>query len=130
VTAGRRTSTLTPARLGGMLDQTGVRYKVVIVSACYSGVFIPRLAKVRKGRWLGLSNYWTAPPHIAEGQPRGVERCHLPRLEASATVRADRRGSVAYCNILQNAPNRHRAAWCASSWSGASRDSLMCPSSG
>jgi peptidase C13-like protein len=45
VTAGRRTSTLTPARLGGMLDQTGVRYKVVIVSACYSGVFIPRLAR-------------------------------------------------------------------------------------
>jgi hypothetical protein len=44
VTARRRSSTLTPARLGGMLDRTGVRYKVVIISACYSGVFIPRLA--------------------------------------------------------------------------------------
>jgi hypothetical protein len=44
VTAGRRSSTLTPSRLGGMLDRTGVRYKVVIISACYSGVFIPRLA--------------------------------------------------------------------------------------
>ena len=45
VNAGRRTGTLTPARLGGLLDQTGVRYKVVIISACYSGVFIPRLAR-------------------------------------------------------------------------------------
>jgi hypothetical protein len=45
VNAGRRTGTLTPSRLGGLLDQTGVRYKVVIISACYSGVFIPRLAR-------------------------------------------------------------------------------------
>jgi hypothetical protein len=44
VTAGRRSATLTPARLAGMLDRTGVRHKVVIISACYSGVFIPRLA--------------------------------------------------------------------------------------
>jgi hypothetical protein len=27
-----------------MLDRAGVRYKVVIISACYSGVFIPHLA--------------------------------------------------------------------------------------
>jgi hypothetical protein len=44
VTAGRRNTTLTPSKLGSMLDRTGVRYKVVIISACYSGVFIPRLA--------------------------------------------------------------------------------------
>jgi Peptidase C13 family len=44
VTAGRRSTTLTPSKLGSMLDRTGVRYKVVIISACYSGVFIPRLA--------------------------------------------------------------------------------------
>src|SRR5207302_6858825 len=44
VSAGRRNRTLTPSRLAGMLDRTGVRYKVVIISACYSGVFIPRLA--------------------------------------------------------------------------------------
>jgi hypothetical protein len=44
VTAGRRNRTLTPSRLAGMLDRTGVRYKVVVISACYSGVFIPRLA--------------------------------------------------------------------------------------
>ncbi len=37
-------STLTPSRLAAMLDRTGVRHKVVIISACYSGVFIPRLA--------------------------------------------------------------------------------------
>ena len=44
VTAGRRVETLTPSKLAEMLDRTGVRHKVVIISACYSGVFIPRLA--------------------------------------------------------------------------------------
>ncbi|HME29935.1 MAG TPA: C13 family peptidase, partial [Pseudolabrys sp.] len=45
VTAGRRlTETLKPSRLAEMLERTGVRYKVVIISACYSGVFIPPLA--------------------------------------------------------------------------------------
>jgi hypothetical protein len=44
VKAGRLTETLTPSSLAEMLDRTGVRHKVVIISACYSGVFIPRLA--------------------------------------------------------------------------------------
>ena len=44
VKAGRLTQTLTPSTLAGMLARTGVRHKVVVISACYSGVFIPRLA--------------------------------------------------------------------------------------
>ena len=44
IKAGRRTETLTPLRLGDMLARTGVRHKVVVISACYSGVFIARLA--------------------------------------------------------------------------------------
>jgi hypothetical protein len=44
VTMGRRSATLTPSRLAEMLERAGVRRKVVIISACYSGVFIPRLA--------------------------------------------------------------------------------------
>jgi len=44
VKAGRLTQTLTPSRLAGLLARTGVRHKVVVISACYSGVFIPRLA--------------------------------------------------------------------------------------
>ena len=44
IKAGRLTQTLTPARLAGLLAKTGVRHKVVVISACYSGVFIPRLA--------------------------------------------------------------------------------------
>src|SRR5690349_8310529 len=43
ITAGRRAETPAPSALAEMLDQTGVRHKVVIISACYSGVFI-RLA--------------------------------------------------------------------------------------
>jgi Peptidase C13 family len=44
IKAGRLTQTLTPSHLAGMLAQTGVRHKVVVISACYSGIFIPRLA--------------------------------------------------------------------------------------
>ena len=44
VKAGRLMETLTPSNLAGMLARTGVRHKVVVISACYSGVFIPRLA--------------------------------------------------------------------------------------
>src|SRR5439155_2164488 len=44
VKAGRLTQMLTPPNLAEMLARTGVRHKVVVISACYSGVFIPRLA--------------------------------------------------------------------------------------
>ena len=44
VKAGRFTQTLTPSNLAYMLAWTGMRHKVVVISACYSGVFIPRLA--------------------------------------------------------------------------------------
>ncbi len=44
VTAGRRAETLKPSTLPAMLERTGVRRKAVVISACYSGVFIPRLA--------------------------------------------------------------------------------------
>jgi hypothetical protein len=44
VTAGRLVETLTPSSLAEMLRRTGVRHKVVIISACYSGVFIPPIA--------------------------------------------------------------------------------------
>ena len=44
IKAGRLTETLTPSRLSDMLAKTGVRHKVVVISACYSGIFIPRLA--------------------------------------------------------------------------------------
>jgi hypothetical protein len=44
IKAGRLTQMLTPSHLADMLAKTGVRYKVVVISACYSGVFIPRLA--------------------------------------------------------------------------------------
>jgi hypothetical protein len=44
VKAGRLTQTLTPSNLAYMLARTGMRYKVVVISACYSGIFIPGLA--------------------------------------------------------------------------------------
>jgi peptidase C13-like protein len=43
VTAGRRTEILKPSTLADARPK-GVRHKVVIISACYSGIFIPRLA--------------------------------------------------------------------------------------
>jgi hypothetical protein len=44
VQAGRHEETLSPAALAGMLGRTGVQLRVVIVSACYSGVFVGPLA--------------------------------------------------------------------------------------
>jgi len=44
VQAGRRMETLSPAALAGMLERSGVRHRVVIISACYSGVFLAPLA--------------------------------------------------------------------------------------
>src|SRR5258707_10588135 len=44
VKAGRLTQTLTPSNLAAMLARTGMRYKGGVISACYSGGFIPRLA--------------------------------------------------------------------------------------
>jgi Peptidase C13 family len=44
VNAGRSAKTLEPSNLADMLKRTGIRYKVVIISACYSGVFIPPIA--------------------------------------------------------------------------------------
>jgi len=41
VQAGRREEILSPADLAGMLDRTGVRQRIVVISACYSGVFLP-----------------------------------------------------------------------------------------
>src|SRR5215472_1841501 len=44
VQAGRRVEVLSPVALAGMLNRAGVRHRVVIISACYSGVFLGPLA--------------------------------------------------------------------------------------
>jgi hypothetical protein len=44
IKAGSRDDTLSPASLATMLAFTGVRHRVLVVSACYSGVFVPALA--------------------------------------------------------------------------------------
>jgi peptidase C13-like protein len=44
VQAGKRMELLSPADLATMLKRSGVRHRVVIISACYSGVFLGALA--------------------------------------------------------------------------------------
>src|SRR5258706_12928082 len=44
VQAGRRVAILSPADLSLMLNRARVRHRVVIISACYSGVFLGPLA--------------------------------------------------------------------------------------
>ena len=44
VKARSREETLSPSALAAMLERTGVRHRVVIVSACYSGIFVRPLA--------------------------------------------------------------------------------------
>src|SRR5215211_3775369 len=47
VVAGRRRENLSPRSLGAMLNASGARYRVIIISACYSGVFARALADRR-----------------------------------------------------------------------------------
>ncbi len=47
VVAGRRSETLSPRSFRAMLNASGARYRVVIISACYSGVFARALADRR-----------------------------------------------------------------------------------
>ena len=44
VQAGRREEILSPATLAGMLNRTGIVHRIVVISACYSGVFVHPLA--------------------------------------------------------------------------------------
>jgi hypothetical protein len=44
VQAGRRVENLSPSALASLLDGAGVRHRIVIISACYSGVFLRPLA--------------------------------------------------------------------------------------
>jgi hypothetical protein len=44
VQAGRREEILSPIDLEGMLNRAGVRHRIVVISACYSGVFLRPLA--------------------------------------------------------------------------------------
>lgn len=44
VMPGFRFPQLTPARLKGMLDRSGIEKRVIVVSACHSGSFVPALA--------------------------------------------------------------------------------------
>lgn len=41
---GNRTAELTPQQVAGALDAEGIKNRVVIVSACFSGIFVPPLA--------------------------------------------------------------------------------------
>jgi len=44
VQAGKQVELLSPVDLAAMLKRSGVRHRVVIISACYSGVFLAALA--------------------------------------------------------------------------------------
>jgi hypothetical protein len=44
VVAGRRNETLSPSALADILERTGIKHRVVVISACYSGIFISRIA--------------------------------------------------------------------------------------
>ncbi|HZF44083.1 MAG TPA: C13 family peptidase [Sphingomonadaceae bacterium] len=45
--AGRGAGTISPARLAAILDGAGLPNRLLILSACYSGIFVPRLAADR-----------------------------------------------------------------------------------
>jgi len=41
IQAGKRQAVLTPSQVGTFLRETGARKKVLVISACFSGIFVP-----------------------------------------------------------------------------------------
>jgi hypothetical protein len=69
VKAGRLTQTLTPSNLTEMLSRTAMRYKVVVISACYRGSsFLVSLALIR---WSSLLPMPTIRPSAVGKKPSG-----------------------------------------------------------
>ena len=85
VKAGRREETLSPWLLGATLRYTGVRHRLVIISACYSGIFSPRRCR-----------------HA--GDYRGRRRSPIVRLPRRSTM-----------DLFRRCLFQHRAAPCGES---------------
>jgi len=103
VVAGHRTETLSPRALRSMLNASGARYRVVIISACYSGVFARALAGPRT-----LVITAAAPDRPSFGCEDGATWTYFGDAFFNQALRSARTLDEAFCRARDIVTKRER----------------------
>jgi hypothetical protein len=103
VVAGRRSETLSPRSFRSMLNASGARYRVVIISACYSGVFARALADPRT-----LVITAAAPDRPSFGCEDGVTWTYFGDAFFNKAFRSARTLDDAFCRARDIVTKRER----------------------
>src|SRR5215211_5588090 len=103
VVAGRRRETLSPRSLRAMLNASGARYRVIIISACYSGVFARALADRRT-----LVITAAAPDRPSFGCEHGATWTYFGDAFFNQALRRSRRLDDAFCRAREIVTKRER----------------------
>jgi len=103
VVAGRRRETLSPRSLRAMLNASGARYRVIIISACYSGVFARALADRRT-----LVITAAAPDRPSFGCEDGATWTFFGDAFFNQALRRSRRLDDAFCRAREIVTKRER----------------------
>jgi hypothetical protein len=103
VVAGARTETLSPRSLRAMLNASGARYRVIIISACYSGVFARALADRRT-----LVITAAAPDRPSFGCEDGATWTYFGDAFFNQALRGSRTLDDAFCRARDIVTRRER----------------------
>jgi hypothetical protein len=103
VVAGRRRETLSPRSLRAMLNASGARYRVIIISACYSGVFARALADPRT-----LVITAAAPDRPSFGCEDGATWTYFGDAFFNRALRGSRTLDEAFCQARDLVTKRER----------------------
>ena len=103
VVAGRRSETLSPRSLRAMLNASGARYRVIIISACYSGVFARALADPRT-----LVITAAAPDRPSFGCEDGATWTYFGDAFFNQALRGSRTLDEAFCRARDIVTRRER----------------------
>ena len=103
VVAGSRSETLSPRSFRSMLNASGARYRVVIISACYSGVFARALADPRT-----LVITAAAPDRPSFGCEDGATWTYFGDAFFNQALRASPTLDAAFCRAREIVTKRER----------------------
>jgi hypothetical protein len=103
VVAGPRRETLSPRSFRSMLNASGARYRVIIISACYSGVFARALADPRT-----LVITAAAPDRPSFGCEDGATWTYFGDAFFNQALRASPTLDAAFCRAREIVTKRER----------------------
>src|SRR5215204_818399 len=103
VVAGSRSETLSPRAFRSMLNASGARYRVVIISACYSGVFARALADPRT-----LVITAAAPDRPSFGCEDGATWTYFGDAFFNQALRGSQTLDAAFCRAREIVTKRER----------------------